>query len=90
MVVILIYPYFLTTWVPYLRASRVRLFPLRPTLLPSGVWGPESTPADPILLSLAEARLPVVSLVADMISWSCLCRFSLICRVSEISAQKRR
>lgn len=52
----------------YLRASSVRLFPLRPPLFPSGVFGPESNPPDPNLLSLAEARFPDVSLVADMIS----------------------
>lgn len=75
---------------PYLRASSVRLFPFRPTRLRSGVCGAESTPPDPILLSLAEARLPVVSLVADMISWSCLCRFSLMARDSDIWSGERR
>lgn len=74
----------------YLRASRVLLFPLRPTLLPSGVFGLESTPTDPIWASLTDVRLPVVNLVADMISCSCLCRFSLISRVSEMSGKKTK
>ena len=73
----------------YLSASRVRLFPMCPNRLASGVWGPESIPPDPNLLILAEDRLPDVSLVADMISCSCLCRFSPISRFSDISAQKR-
>lgn len=60
--------YLPTAALSYLRASSVRLFPLRPPLFTSGVWGPESNPPDPNLLSLAEARFPDVSLVADMIS----------------------
>lgn len=74
---------------PYLRASKVRLFPFRPTQLMSGVWGAESALPDPILLSLTEVRLPVLSLVADMISWSCLWRFSLMTRDSDISSGER-
>lgn len=75
---------------PYLRASSVRLFPFLPTRLASGVWGAESTSPDPILLSLAEARLPVAILVADMISCSCFCRFSLMNRDSEIPLGERK
>lgn len=69
---------------PYLRASRVRLFPFLPSRLASGVWGAEPPPPDPVMLSLTEARLPVVIFVADMISCSCLCRFSLMTRDSDM------
>lgn len=73
----------------YLRASSVRLVPPRSLQVPSGVWGDESCPLEPALLSLAEARLPDVSLVADMISWSCLCKLALISKVSDTSARRR-
>lgn len=46
-------------------------------------------PPDPILLSLTEDRLPVAILVADMISCSCLCRFSLMTRDSDIPLGER-
>ena len=70
----------------YLKASMVRLV-LRPDRRPltSGVLGPVSDPADPSRLRQAADLLPVVSLVADMISWSCFWSFSLISRLSDKS-----